>query len=164
MTIGERVKELRKQINLTQQAFADRLNLKRNTVGSYEVNVVEPTERSPTSAVSATAMRRGCARVKGRCSTRSPSRRSWLLFSLTLRRTKKTASNGSLWKFWPSWSPKTGNFLSGWRESCKKKRETRKGSPSFATLIYFISLLAYTQIRRSLCGSAFSSSLIIASM
>ena len=37
MTIGERVKELRKQVNLTQQAFADRLNLKRNTVGSYEV-------------------------------------------------------------------------------------------------------------------------------
>lgn len=46
MTIGERVKELRKQINLTQQAFADRLNLKRNTVGSYEVNVVEPSNRT----------------------------------------------------------------------------------------------------------------------
>ena len=46
MTIGERVKELRKQINLTQQAFADRLNLKRNTVGSYEVNVVEPSDRT----------------------------------------------------------------------------------------------------------------------
>lgn len=46
MTIGERVKELRKQVNLTQQAFADRLNLKRNTVGSYEVNVVEPSDRS----------------------------------------------------------------------------------------------------------------------
>ncbi len=46
MTIGERVKELRKQINLTQQAFADRLSLKRNTVGSYEVNVVEPSDRT----------------------------------------------------------------------------------------------------------------------
>ena len=46
MTIGERVKDLRKQINLTQQAFADRLNLKRNTVGSYEVNVVEPSDRT----------------------------------------------------------------------------------------------------------------------
>lgn len=46
MTIGERVKELRKQINLTQQAFADRLNLKRNTVGSYEVNVVAPSDRT----------------------------------------------------------------------------------------------------------------------
>ena len=46
MTIGERVKEMRKQVNLTQQAFADRLNLKRNTVGSYEVNVVEPSDRT----------------------------------------------------------------------------------------------------------------------
>lgn len=46
MTIGERVKELRKQVNLTQQAFADRLNLKRNTVGIYEVNVVEPSDRT----------------------------------------------------------------------------------------------------------------------
>lgn len=46
MTIGERVKELRKQVNLTQRAFADRLNLKRNTVGSYEVNVVEPSDRT----------------------------------------------------------------------------------------------------------------------
>lgn len=46
MTIGERVKELRKQVNLTQQVFADRLNLKRNTVGSYEVNVVEPSDRT----------------------------------------------------------------------------------------------------------------------
>lgn len=46
MTIGERVKELRKQVSLTQQAFADRLNLKRNTVGSYEVNVVEPSDRT----------------------------------------------------------------------------------------------------------------------
>lgn len=46
MTIGERVKELRKQVNLTQQAFADRLNLKRNTVGSYEVNIVEPSDRT----------------------------------------------------------------------------------------------------------------------
>lgn len=46
MTIGERIKELRKQVNLTQQAFADRLNLKRNTVGSYEVNVVEPSDRT----------------------------------------------------------------------------------------------------------------------
>ena len=31
---------------MTQQAFADRLNLKRNTVGSYEVNVVEPSDRT----------------------------------------------------------------------------------------------------------------------
>ena len=46
MTIGERIKEVRKNEKLTQQEFADRLNLKRNTVGSYEVNVVEPSDRT----------------------------------------------------------------------------------------------------------------------
>ena len=46
MTIGERIKEVRKTEKLTQQEFADRLNLKRNTVGSYEVNVVDPSDRT----------------------------------------------------------------------------------------------------------------------
>ena len=46
MTIGERIKEVRKNEKLTQQEFADRLNLKRNTVGSYEVNVVESSDRT----------------------------------------------------------------------------------------------------------------------
>lgn len=46
MTIGERIKEVRKNEKLTQQEFADRLNLKRNTVGSYEVNVVAPSDRT----------------------------------------------------------------------------------------------------------------------
>ena len=46
MTIGERIKEVRKNEKLTQQEFADRLNLNRNTVGSYEVNVVEPSDRT----------------------------------------------------------------------------------------------------------------------
>ena len=46
MTIGEPIKEVRKNEKLTQQEFADRLNLKRNTVGSYEVNVVEPSDRT----------------------------------------------------------------------------------------------------------------------
>ena len=46
MTIGERIKEVRKNEKLTQQEFAARLNLKRNTVGSYEVNVVEPSDRT----------------------------------------------------------------------------------------------------------------------
>lgn len=46
MTIGERIKEVRKTEKLTQQEFADRLNLKRNTVGSYEVNFVDPSDRT----------------------------------------------------------------------------------------------------------------------
>ena len=46
MTIGERIKEVRKAESLTQQEFAEKLNLKRNTVGSYEVNVIEPSDRT----------------------------------------------------------------------------------------------------------------------
>lgn len=46
MEIGERIKKVRKDANLTQQAFADLLNLKRNTVGSYEVGVIVPSDRT----------------------------------------------------------------------------------------------------------------------
>ena len=45
-TIGERIKEVRKQNGLTQQAFADKLGLKRNTVGGYEINSVTPSDRT----------------------------------------------------------------------------------------------------------------------
>ena len=33
--MDERLKELRKELRLTQQAFADRLGIKRNTVATY---------------------------------------------------------------------------------------------------------------------------------
>ena len=46
MTIGERIKEIRKSENLTQQVFADRLGLKRNTIGNYEVNIITPSDRT----------------------------------------------------------------------------------------------------------------------
>lgn len=45
-TIGERIKEVRKQNGLTQQAFANKLGLKRNTVGGYEINSVTPSDRT----------------------------------------------------------------------------------------------------------------------
>lgn len=35
--MNERIKELRKALGLTQQAFADRLKVKRNTVATYEM-------------------------------------------------------------------------------------------------------------------------------
>lgn len=35
--MNERIKELRKSLGLTQQAFADRLKVKRNTVATYEM-------------------------------------------------------------------------------------------------------------------------------
>lgn len=37
MTIGERIKILRKNLGLTQQAFADALGIKQNTVATYEM-------------------------------------------------------------------------------------------------------------------------------
>ena len=35
-TIGIRIKELRKSRNLTQRAFAERLNITKSTVSAYE--------------------------------------------------------------------------------------------------------------------------------
>lgn len=35
--MNERIKELRKVLGFTQQAFADRLKIKRNTVATYEM-------------------------------------------------------------------------------------------------------------------------------
>lgn len=46
----ERIKKLRKAVGLTQQAFADRLGLKQNTVASYEMG------RSGLSDVTITAI------------------------------------------------------------------------------------------------------------
>lgn len=45
-TIGERIKWLRKDQKLTQQAFADKLGLKRNTVGGYEIGTVTMSDRT----------------------------------------------------------------------------------------------------------------------
>lgn len=38
MPLNERIKELRKALNLTQQEFADKIGMKRNTIASYEIN------------------------------------------------------------------------------------------------------------------------------
>lgn len=35
--MNERIKELRKALNLTQQQFADRIGIKRNTIANYEI-------------------------------------------------------------------------------------------------------------------------------
>ena len=42
--IGERIKKVRKALNLTQQEFADQLNIKRNTVATYEVGKSNPRD------------------------------------------------------------------------------------------------------------------------
>lgn len=45
-TIGERIKFVRTQNNCTQQAFADALGLKRNTIATYELDKTSPSDRT----------------------------------------------------------------------------------------------------------------------
>ena len=44
--MNERIKELRKVLSLTQQEFADRLSLKRNTIATYEMGKAIPSDRT----------------------------------------------------------------------------------------------------------------------
>lgn len=46
MEIGARIKEIRKSLGITQQALADRLGLKRNTIANYEIGQVQPSDRT----------------------------------------------------------------------------------------------------------------------
>ncbi len=46
MLIGNRIKELRKKLYLTQTEFADKLNLKQATIGMYENGIRNVNERS----------------------------------------------------------------------------------------------------------------------
>lgn len=52
--MNTRLKNLRKALGLTQQEFADRIKIKRNTVATYEIGRSVPTNKkevgvSPTS-------------------------------------------------------------------------------------------------------------------
>ena len=42
--IGQRIKELRKNFNLTQQEFCERIGVKRNTIAKYETERGEPID------------------------------------------------------------------------------------------------------------------------
>ena len=44
--MNERIRELRKVLSLTQQEFADRLSLKRNTIATYEMGKAIPSDRT----------------------------------------------------------------------------------------------------------------------
>lgn len=46
MGIGERVKEVRKRLGLTQQSFSDRIKLKRQTIAAYEIGSITPSDRT----------------------------------------------------------------------------------------------------------------------
>lgn len=40
----ERIKKIRNSLGLTQQKFADRLGLKRQTIAAYEIGNIEPSD------------------------------------------------------------------------------------------------------------------------
>ena len=44
--MNERLKELRKTLNVTQAEFADKLKLKRNTIATYEMGKAIPSDRT----------------------------------------------------------------------------------------------------------------------
>lgn len=44
LNIGERIKKLRKSLDLTQQKFAERIGIKGNTVAQYELGRNEPID------------------------------------------------------------------------------------------------------------------------
>lgn len=42
-TVGDRIKHLRKNNNLTQKEFAERVGISRSTLAGYETNQIEPS-------------------------------------------------------------------------------------------------------------------------
>lgn len=46
MSIGQRIKEIRKHEKITQQALADQLGLKQNTIATYEMGKITPSDRT----------------------------------------------------------------------------------------------------------------------
>lgn len=48
LEIGERIKKARRAKGMTQQAFADAIGLKRNTVATYEMGKSLPSDRTIT--------------------------------------------------------------------------------------------------------------------
>lgn len=46
MSVGERIKQVRKSKGYTQQKFADALGLKQNTIATYEMDKTAPSERT----------------------------------------------------------------------------------------------------------------------
>lgn len=43
-TLGERIKQLRKVLGLTQKEFGDRIGVKPNTIGTYEIGRNDPID------------------------------------------------------------------------------------------------------------------------
>lgn len=46
MSLGLRIKEIRKNFNLTQKQMAEKLDLKQNTIATYEIGRLTPSDRT----------------------------------------------------------------------------------------------------------------------
>lgn len=44
MTVGDRIKELRKSLGLTQQQFADRIGVRGNVIAKYDTGATSPSD------------------------------------------------------------------------------------------------------------------------
>ena len=42
--VKERIKKIRRELNLTQQEFAERIGIKRNTIANYETGRNDPVD------------------------------------------------------------------------------------------------------------------------
>ena len=60
----DRIKKIRKELDLTQQKFADRIGVKQNTVAQYEMGRNIPID----SAGNLISMKIGCEQVRVKCS------------------------------------------------------------------------------------------------
>lgn len=115
MTIGERIKEVRKNEKLTQQEFADRLNLKRNTVGSYEVNVVEPSDRTIKDICDKFGVREEWLRTgEGEMMAADTQSDKIAAFLGDLTRMTMAISEGALSRCWPTSAPPIGSCWNAW--------------------------------------------------
>lgn len=115
MTIGERIKEVRKNEKLTQQEFADRLNLKRNTVGSYEVNVVEPSDRTIKDICDKFGVREEWLRTgEGEMTATDAQSDKIATFLADLTRDDDDNFKSALWRCWQTFSPRTGSCWNAW--------------------------------------------------
>lgn len=69
--MNERLKKLRKTLDLTQQEFADRLQIKRNTVATYEAGKSNPSDAAVSLICrDSTSTKTGSEPAKVKCSSR----------------------------------------------------------------------------------------------
>lgn len=167
MTIGERIKEVRKNEKLTQQEFADRLNLKRNTVGSYEVNVVEPSDRTIKDICDKFGVREAWLRTgEGEMFVQDTQSEQVAAFLADLTKDDSDTFKKRFIEMLAGLSPADWELLEHMAEKLTQKK---RGKPVKAPLAWWLAAhpirwLAYTHTSRSWRKSAFSSSFKMALM